>query len=323
MCASTRIPLKHAHISTRTHTRTQNIPNYKPSSPSRPDGRATESSNSPRSPRNLNTPSRKVFRCPSLERRLAGLMHICDLVALAEQREASTATNGSLLPPGEGRDTAWVTARAMEEWLVEVRFLEELFGSSMHVELVSTRQFAEVVLFSCAGFFPPLPSLSSGCHIILITSGVSRSCTFSFWCFCKRSALCFVPLPTPHPPTLPPIRPPCLFSPEDQALGVYPDVPRQKKRREHQPARPPLEQHPWQARGRRASVRWIGGWIESVGSSRVGSIGAFRKENDEEKKNLRTPLVVIVVVVVRLLCDAAPREPSSARLSAWAREGGK
>lgn len=79
----------------------------------------------------------QVFRCPSLERRLAGLMHICGLVALAEQREAGMATNGSLFPPGEGRDTAWVTSRTMEEWLVEIRFLEELFGSSMHVELVS------------------------------------------------------------------------------------------------------------------------------------------------------------------------------------------
>lgn len=60
-------------------------------------------------------------------------MHICGLVTLAEQREA----NGSKLPAGEGRGTAWVTARAMEDWLVEVGFLEELFGSSMHVELVS------------------------------------------------------------------------------------------------------------------------------------------------------------------------------------------
>ncbi|CAN0366511.1 unnamed protein product, partial [Hapterophycus canaliculatus] len=36
---------------------------------------------------------------------------------------------------GKGTITAWATARAMEDWLVEVGFLEELFGSSMHVEL--------------------------------------------------------------------------------------------------------------------------------------------------------------------------------------------
>lgn len=67
-------------------------------------------------------------------------MHICGLVTLAEQREV----NGSALPAGEGRGTAWVTARAMEDWLVEVGFLEELFGSSMHVELVSA-----VCRFTC------------------------------------------------------------------------------------------------------------------------------------------------------------------------------
>lgn len=78
----------------------------------------------------------QVFRCPSLERRLAGLMHICGLVALAEKREV----NGSAFPAGEGRGSAWVTTRAMEDWLVEVGFLEELFGSSMHVELVSVRR---------------------------------------------------------------------------------------------------------------------------------------------------------------------------------------
>ena len=60
-------------------------------------------------------------------------MHICGLVTLAEQRQA----NGSTYAAGESRGTAWVTARAMEDWLVEVGFLEELFGSSMHVELVS------------------------------------------------------------------------------------------------------------------------------------------------------------------------------------------
>ena len=59
-------------------------------------------------------------------------MHICGLVTLAEQREVA---NG---PPlvGQSRKTAWVTSEAMEEWLVEVGFVEELFGSSMHVELV-------------------------------------------------------------------------------------------------------------------------------------------------------------------------------------------
>lgn len=63
-------------------------------------------------------------------------MHICSLVTLAEQREAVTKLDASATP-GEGRKTAWVTAEAMERWLVEVGFLEELFGSSMHVELVS------------------------------------------------------------------------------------------------------------------------------------------------------------------------------------------
>lgn len=63
-------------------------------------------------------------------------MHICSLVTLAEQREAVTKLDASATP-GEGRKTAWVTVEAMERWLVEVGFLEELFGSSMHVELVS------------------------------------------------------------------------------------------------------------------------------------------------------------------------------------------
>ena len=63
-------------------------------------------------------------------------MHICGLVKLAEQREAVTKLDASATP-GEGRRTAWVTAEAMERWLVEVGFVEELFGSSMHVELVS------------------------------------------------------------------------------------------------------------------------------------------------------------------------------------------
>ena len=62
-------------------------------------------------------------------------MHICGLVTLAEQREVAVA-NGSPLT-GQSRKTAWVTSEAMEEWLVEVGFVEELFGSSMHVELVS------------------------------------------------------------------------------------------------------------------------------------------------------------------------------------------
>lgn len=79
----------------------------------------------------------QVFRCPSLERRLAGLMHICGLVTLAERGPGAVTTNGSLPPAGESRTVAWATARAMEDWLVEVGFLEELFGSSMHVELVS------------------------------------------------------------------------------------------------------------------------------------------------------------------------------------------
>lgn len=67
-------------------------------------------------------------------------MHICGLVTLAENRgdtAASTSGGSSRLPTGETRRRAWVTAEAMEEWLLEVRFVEDLFGSSMHVELVS------------------------------------------------------------------------------------------------------------------------------------------------------------------------------------------
>lgn len=63
-------------------------------------------------------------------------MHICGLVTLAEQREDS-AVNGLPPPRGESSKPVWVTAAAMEEWLVEGGFLEELFGSRMHVELVS------------------------------------------------------------------------------------------------------------------------------------------------------------------------------------------
>lgn len=82
----------------------------------------------------------QVFRCPSLERRLAGLMHICGRVTLAEQREqeAANANARGVLPAMllDTDKTAWITAGTMEQWLVEVGFLEELFGSSMHVELV-------------------------------------------------------------------------------------------------------------------------------------------------------------------------------------------
>lgn len=63
-------------------------------------------------------------------------MHICSRVTLAEQREAMAAKSLAS-PSGVSEHDAWVTSEAMEEWLVEVGFLEELFGSSMHVELVS------------------------------------------------------------------------------------------------------------------------------------------------------------------------------------------
>lgn len=49
---------------------------------------------------------------------------------------ATTSPNGSPQGYNGSGPTAWVTAVAMEKWLVEVGFLEELFGSSMHVELV-------------------------------------------------------------------------------------------------------------------------------------------------------------------------------------------
>lgn len=84
----------------------------------------------------------KRFRCPSLERRLGGLMHICSLVTLAEQREREAFNAGGALPTIllDSDKTAWVTAGTMERWLVEIRFLEELFGSSMHMELAKRSQ---------------------------------------------------------------------------------------------------------------------------------------------------------------------------------------
>lgn len=67
-------------------------------------------------------------------------MHICGLVNLAEGRE-DTKTKNTAYAGGMRGKSSWVTAEAMEDWLVEVGFVEELFGFSMHVELVSSAQY--------------------------------------------------------------------------------------------------------------------------------------------------------------------------------------
>ncbi|KAH3743698.1 Ubiquitin carboxyl-terminal hydrolase 34 [Pelomyxa schiedti] len=86
----------------------------------------------------------KCFKCQYLEKRIAGINDIKELVANVHRREEYGRRSKFVSQP-EVAYNVYIPSRDLIEWLEQVQIVETLFGPAMHVELI--RRSADIFVF--------------------------------------------------------------------------------------------------------------------------------------------------------------------------------
>jgi len=95
----------------------------------------------------------KLFKTSQLEKRLLGLTLIKETIARARVplrrdsgswgQSVNTFTRSTSKPAGQGLDEAYVL-----KWIIDEKIIEELFGTRMHIELVTRAD--DILRFLCS-----------------------------------------------------------------------------------------------------------------------------------------------------------------------------